>query len=93
MWVADVHSNDIIPRGYDLSTPLEIQAFIDDFRIQKAEGWLKSVYKKLTGFNYTDSDDGYSFNVTGMGFCRFRKSGDLIRANYWFCCLNLVHRT
>ena len=82
MWVADVHSNDIIPRGYDLSTPLEIQAFIDDFRTQKAEGWLKSVYKKLTGFNYTDFDDKYSFDVTGIGSCRFCMSGHLMRANY-----------
>ena len=67
VWVADVHSNDIIPRGYDLSTPLEIQAFIDDFRTQKAEGCLKSIYKKLTGLNYTDSDGEYSFDVIGMG--------------------------
>ena len=57
MWVADVHANDIIPRGYDLSTRLEIQAFIDDFRFQKAEGYLKAIYKKLSGLNYTDIDD------------------------------------
>merc|ERR1712127_39421 len=29
VWLADVHSNDVIPRGYDLSTNAEMQAFID----------------------------------------------------------------
>jgi hypothetical protein len=68
VWVADVHSNDIIPRGYDLSTPLEIQAFIDDFRFQKAEGWLKAVYRKLSGINYTDSDGGKLIEIKGIYF-------------------------
>ena len=66
VWVSDVHSNDIIPRGYDLSTPLEIQAFIDDFRFQKAEGWLKAVYKKLSGLNQTDFDDEDSVEIKGI---------------------------
>ena len=48
VWLADVSANDVIPRGYDLSSPDEMQAFIDDFRCQKAEGMLKSLYTKLT---------------------------------------------
>jgi hypothetical protein len=66
VWVADVHSNDIIPRGYDLSTPLEIQAFIEDFRFQKAEGWLKAVYRKLSGINHTDSEGANSIEIEGI---------------------------
>ena len=66
VWVADVHSNDIIPRGYDLSTPLEIQAFIDDFRFQKAEGWLKAIYRKLSGINYTDSEGENLIEIEGI---------------------------
>ena len=57
MWVADVHSDDIIPRGFDLSNPQETQEFIDDFRTQKAECWLKAVYKKLTGLDAPQQDD------------------------------------
>lgn len=57
MWVADVHSDDIIPRGFDLSNPQETQQFIDDFRTQKAECWLKSIYKKLTGLDAPLQDD------------------------------------
>jgi hypothetical protein len=38
-------------RGYDLSNPEDIQAFIDDFRCQKAEILLKAVYKRLTGLD------------------------------------------
>jgi hypothetical protein len=57
VWVADVHSDDIIPRGYDLSTPQETQAFIDDFRFQKAECWLKSVYKKMSGLDAPAQDE------------------------------------
>ena len=57
MWVADVHSDDIIPRGYDLSAPQETQAFIDDFRFQKAECWLKSVYKKMSGLDAPAQDE------------------------------------
>lgn len=57
MWVADVHSDDIIPRGFDLSNPQETQQFIDDFRAQKAECWLKSIYKKLTGLDAPLQDD------------------------------------
>ena len=51
VWVADVHSDDILPRCYDLSHPHETQAFIDDFRYQKAECSLKGIYKKLTGLD------------------------------------------
>jgi hypothetical protein len=57
VWVADVHSDDIIPRGYDLSAPQETQAFIDDFRFQKAECWLKSVYKKMSGLDAPAQDE------------------------------------
>jgi hypothetical protein len=57
VWVADIHSDDIIPRGYDLSTPQETQAFIDDFRFQKAECWLKSVYKKMSGLDAPAQDE------------------------------------
>lgn len=49
VWTADVEANDIIPRGYDLSNNLEMQAFLDDFRSQKAESVLKALYLQLTG--------------------------------------------
>jgi len=49
VWTADAHANDIIPRGYDLGNTGELQAFIDDFRCQKAEGVLKSLYHRVTG--------------------------------------------
>jgi hypothetical protein len=49
VWTADVEANDILPRGYDLSNNLEMQAFLDDFRSQKAEGVLKALYMQLTG--------------------------------------------
>jgi hypothetical protein len=56
VWLADVSANDVIPRGYDLSTPQEMQAFIDDFRCQKAEGILKKLYKKATGLDEPEAD-------------------------------------
>ena len=34
-----------------MSTPHEMQAFIDDFRCQKAESILKKLYQKVTGVN------------------------------------------
>jgi hypothetical protein len=49
VWTADVEANDIIPRGYDLSNNGEMQAFLDDFRTQKAESVLKALYLQLTG--------------------------------------------
>jgi tubulin monoglycylase TTLL3/8 len=49
VWTADVEANDIIPRGYDLSNNMEMQAFLDDFRSQKAESVLKALYLQLTG--------------------------------------------
>ena len=49
IWLADVGINDIIPRGYDLALPQETQAFIDDFRCQKAESLLKGLYQRATG--------------------------------------------
>lgn len=49
VWTADVEANDIIPRGYDLSNNVEMQAFLDDFRSQKAESVLKALYLQLTG--------------------------------------------
>ena len=51
VWLADVSVNDIIPRGYDLSNPQEAQAFIDDFRCQKAESILKMIYAKATSLD------------------------------------------
>jgi tubulin monoglycylase TTLL3/8 len=48
-WLADVSVNEIIPRGYDLSNPMEMQAFIDDFRVQKASSVLKRLYFVWTG--------------------------------------------
>jgi hypothetical protein len=41
----------LVFRGYDLSVPHETQAFIDDFRCQKAESMLKKLYLKLTGID------------------------------------------
>ena len=46
-WLADVGCNDVIPRGYDLSNDGEMQAFIDDYRVQHAELLLKGLYKKV----------------------------------------------
>lgn len=44
VWLADVDCKDIIPRAYDLSIQDEMQAFLDDFRCQKAEQILKKLY-------------------------------------------------
>ena len=52
VWLADVDTNTIFPRGYDLSIPEEMQAFIDDFRCQKAEGILKRLYLAATGIEH-----------------------------------------
>jgi len=49
VWLADVDVDDILPRGYDLSSPVDMQAFIDDFRCQRAEGLLKGIYHRVTG--------------------------------------------
>ena len=48
-WAADVTANDIIPRGYDLSTPAQLKTFVDDFRCQSAVIVLRKVYKRITG--------------------------------------------
>lgn len=48
-WMDDVDCNDILPRGYDLSVSHDIQAFLDDFRCQKAENIIKRLYWRLTG--------------------------------------------
>ena len=50
-WAADVTANDIIPRGYDLSTPQQMKGFIDDFRCQQADTLLRKIYKRITGFD------------------------------------------
>jgi tubulin monoglycylase TTLL3/8 len=57
VWLADVNVNDIIPRGYDLSNPQEAQAFIDDFRFQKAESILKMIYAKATSLPVPEDGD------------------------------------
>lgn len=49
VWLADVDVDAILPRGYDLSSPVDMQAFIDDFRCQRAEGLLKGIYHRITG--------------------------------------------
>jgi len=51
VWLADVDVDDILPRGYDLSSAVEMQAFIDDFRCQRAEGLLKGIYHQVTGLD------------------------------------------
>jgi len=56
VWLADVEANDVIPRGYDLSLPQEMQAFIDDFRCQRAECVLKAVYQEATGVPFPPVD-------------------------------------
>ena len=55
-WLADVGCNDVIPRGYDLSNDQEMQAFIDDYRLQHAEIILKNLYKSVTGVNFPPQD-------------------------------------
>lgn len=52
VWLADVHANDVIPRGYDLSVNSEMQAFIDDFRCQSALNILKDLYIRVTGISF-----------------------------------------
>lgn len=51
LWAADVSANDIIPRGYDLSTPSSMRSFIDDFRCEQAQILLRRLYKRVTGFD------------------------------------------
>mmetsp|Transcript_5079 Transcript_5079/g.7763 ORF Transcript_5079/g.7763 Transcript_5079/m.7763 type:complete len:1548 (-) Transcript_5079:76-4719(-) len=51
VWIADATANDIIPRGYDLTNAIEIQEYIDDFRIQQAECILKKLYHTATGLD------------------------------------------
>lgn len=48
--------NEVIPRGYDLSVPQETQAFIDDFRCQRAENILKDIYARVTGLERPGED-------------------------------------
>jgi hypothetical protein len=63
VWLADVSNNDVIPRGYDLSTNDDMQAFIDDFRCGQAELILKKLYKSATGISFPPQDiegTGYS---------------------------------
>lgn len=52
IWLADVHTNDVIPRGYDLSVNSEMQAFIDDFRCQHSLNLLKDLFKRVTGISF-----------------------------------------
>lgn len=52
VWLADVDSKDLIPRAYDLSLAHEMQAFIDDYRFQKAEAIVRTVYKAICGQAY-----------------------------------------
>lgn len=49
MWMVDVASSDIYPRGYDLTISDDMQAFIDDFRCQKAAANLKKVFEDVSG--------------------------------------------
>jgi len=48
-WFADISPNDIFPRGYDLSSPLEIQEYLDDFRHDHVVNLMKKLYLKVTG--------------------------------------------
>lgn len=68
-WLADVGCNDVIPRGYDLSNDGEMQAFIDDYRVQHAEILLKGLYKRLTQISFppTDIDGTYDLAADGSG--------------------------
>ena len=69
VWFADVCSNDIIPRGFDLTNPQETLMFMDDFACQQAENILKSIYFKCTGKGFPEEeslvscDDGPAGNV------------------------------
>jgi len=67
VWLADVDASEIIPRGYDLSTPHEMQAFIDDFRCSKAESILKKFYLKLTGLSQLASNDNKNAESPATG--------------------------
>ena len=56
VWLADVSCNDVIPRGYDLSNDMEMQAFIDDYRLQHAENILKRLYMRVVGISFPPRD-------------------------------------
>jgi tubulin monoglycylase TTLL3/8 len=75
VWHADVCPDDIIPRAYDLSSLLELHAFVADFRYQKAQNVLKTLYFRISGSkgplykrdaksrsNRTQSGSGHSFD-------------------------------
>jgi hypothetical protein len=55
VWLDDVSAVDILPRGYDLSNPQEIQEYLDDFRVQEAECQLKRLYFRVTGVERLDA--------------------------------------
>ena len=57
VWLADVHTNDVIPRGYDLSINNEMQTFIDDFRCQHALNILKELYVRVTGVIFPPKEE------------------------------------
>eukprot|EP00968_Pinguiococcus_pyrenoidosus_P005876 scaffold385_cov305-Pinguiococcus_pyrenoidosus.AAC.23 len=48
-WFADAHADAFFPRSYDLSNPLELRDFVDDFRCVHAENLLKEVVRKALG--------------------------------------------
>jgi tubulin monoglycylase TTLL3/8 len=50
VWLTDIPADEIIPRGYDLSSPVELGSFVLDFQFQEAENLLKGLYQRATGF-------------------------------------------
>ena len=67
-WSADISANDILPRGYDLTSPSQMRSFIDDFRCQQAEILLRIVYKRVTGLNYPKVDQSTAKWATWKGY-------------------------
>ena len=51
IWAADVRSDDIAPRSYDLSNEGELDDFVQDFKLQRAQCILKKIYFSSTGIN------------------------------------------
>lgn len=65
IWSSDTQSDEIAPRSYDLSSEGELEEFVQDFKLQRAQCILKQIYFNSTGvrelprcqvFDHTDHD-------------------------------------
>jgi hypothetical protein len=64
-WIADIRTEDILPRGYNLAEPAQLQAFIDDFKFQKAVSILKKLLEKWqSSKSSTHVNDDFEISVS-----------------------------